>query len=111
MKRLLVLTFVVLFAPPGAARAQDPTLNLAIGDPARKGREAPLQLDAIVETVSGATLNPTELAKRLAGVRLVFVGENHTSIEFHIAQRRLIEELDKTGRKVLIGLEMYPSPE
>jgi len=109
MKRLLAFSMIVLAAAVG--RAQDKTLNLPLGDPARKGREAPLQIDVIVETASGALLNPSELAARLADVRLVFVGESHTSIEFHNAQRRLIEELYRTGRQVMIGLEMYPSPE
>jgi uncharacterized iron-regulated protein len=111
MKRVFAVTVVTLAVLAGVASAQDRTLNLALGDPARKDREAPLQLDVIVDTSNGASLNPAELASRLADVRLVFVGESHTSIEFHNAQRRLIEELHKTGRQVMIGLEMYPSPE
>jgi len=109
MKRLLAFSVILLAG--ATLRAQDKTLNLPLGDPARKGREAPVQIDVIVETGSGAALNPWELARRLADVRLVFVGESHTSIEFHHAQLRLIEELYKAGRQVMIGLEMYPSPE
>ena len=44
-------------------------------------------------------------------MKLLFVGESHTDIEFHDVQRRVIEELHKRGRQVLVGLEMYPVPE
>ncbi len=111
MRRFPLLIPLILAASVLAAAAQDSTLNLPFGDQARKGREAPLQLDVITDTSTGAPLTPVELATRLSDVRLVFVGENHTSIEFHNAQLRLIEELFKTGRQVMISLEMYPSPE
>ena len=111
MRAALTLAIAALVATPAGVRAQDRTLNLELGDPARKGREASLRLDRITDTATDAALSPAELAGRLADVRLVFVGESHTSIEFHNAQRRLIEELARAGRPVLIGLEMYPSPE
>jgi uncharacterized iron-regulated protein len=111
MTRFLAVPVVLAAALAGPASAQDRTLNLALGDPARKDREAPLQLDVITDTSNGASLDPAGLAARLADIRLVFIGESHTSIEFHYAQRRLIEELHKAGRQVMIGLEMYPSPE
>jgi uncharacterized iron-regulated protein len=111
MTRPLAVQVVLAVVLAGTALAQDRTLNLALGDPARKGREAPLQLDVITDTSSGDSLDPKGLAAGLGDVRLVFVGESHTSIEFHNAQRRLIEELHKAGREVMIGLEMYPSPE
>ncbi|MBE3096997.1 MAG: ChaN family lipoprotein, partial [Planctomycetes bacterium] len=110
MRTALALSVAALVVCSAVARAQDRTLNLEIGDPARKGREAPVRLDGITDTATGAALSPAGLAGQLAGVQIVFVGESHTSIEFHNAQRRLIEELSRTGRQVLIGLEMYPSP-
>jgi uncharacterized iron-regulated protein len=93
-----------------AASAQEPT-NLPIGDEARRDRTISLSLDAITDTATGDVITPRDLAARLKDVRIVFVGESHTSIEFHNAQRRLIEELAKTGRRLLIGLEMYPYTE
>ena len=39
------------------------------------------------------------------------MGESHTSIDFHRAQLRLVQELVAAGRPVLIGLEMYPYTE
>ena len=81
---------------------------LPFGDPARRDREAPLALDAITDTRTGALLTPAELAARLTGTRLVFVGETHTSPDAHRIEAQLIEALAATGRPVLVGLEMFP---
>jgi uncharacterized iron-regulated protein len=86
-------------------------MNLPFGDPARRDREAQLILDAVTVTATGESLTPEALAERLAGVALVFVGESHTSPGVHEAQRRLIEALSAAGRKVKVGLEMFPYSE
>jgi aminopeptidase N len=107
MPRITLLLCLLLIALPARGRAQD-VRNLAIGDPARKAREAPVVLDAITDTTTGDLLTPAELAARLADVRLVFVGESHADMDFHRAQLSVIDALRKAGRQVLIGLEMYP---
>lgn len=86
-------------------------LNLPLGDPARRARTAPLVLDGVTDTHRGDLIGPRELAARLDGVRLLLVGESHTSIEFHRVQLRILEELVARGREVSIGLEMYPATE
>lgn len=101
----LLLLALLLAAPLSAA---DKTLHLALGDPARKDRQAPLVLDAVTDTRTGALITPAELANRLGDVRLLLVGESHTDMDFHRAQLRVLEELVRSGRKVLLGLEMYP---
>ena len=111
MKRMLWLAVLTLAGATSLLRADERALNLPIGDPARKDREAAVVLDGITDTSTGATLTPPELAARLDGVRLLFVGESHTDIEFHDVQLRVIQELHKRGRQVLVGLEMYPVPE
>jgi uncharacterized iron-regulated protein len=95
----------------GPAFAQDRTLHLAIGDPARKDKEAPVVLDGITDTATGDLLTPAGFAARLAGVRLLLLGEEHTSMEFHRVQARVIEALARSGRPLMIGLEMYPNTE
>ena len=107
MKRLLLALAV---ACPLTAAAQEPA-NLPIGDPARKDKTVDLVLDGVHDTATGDVITPREMAARLKDVRLVFVGESHTSVEYHNAQRRLIEELTAAGRKVFVGLEMYPYTE
>ncbi len=84
-------------------------LDLAVGDRARSGRHVALVTDGITDTSTGDVLGPAQLATRLDGVRIVFVGEDHESVESHSAQRRLIEALHDRGRQVLVGLEMLPN--
>jgi aminopeptidase N len=103
--RLALLLALLLAASLSAA---DKTLHLPLGDPARRDRQAPLVLDAVTDTRTGALITPAELAARLRDVRLLLVGESHTDMDFHRAQLRVLEELVRSGRKVLVGLEMYP---
>ena len=93
---------------PPAAQADDTLYRLPLGDPARKGRELPVAVDTILDTASGATLTPEELAARLHDTHLLLVGESHTSVEFHRVQLQVVRALHRAGRRVLIGLEMYP---
>jgi uncharacterized iron-regulated protein len=111
MKRPVLLAALLMTCAAAALRADERALNLPIGDPARRDRQVPVVLDGITDAASGATITPPELAARLDGVKLVFVGESHTDIEFHDVQLRVIQELQKRGRQVLVGLEMYPVPE
>lgn len=94
-----------------ALAAGQADLHMQIGDPARRGREAPVVLDGITDTASGETITPAEMARRLATTGILFIGENHTSTEFHEVQRRAISALHEAGREVLIGLEMFPYTE
>lgn len=106
----LAAALLCLAAAPAAplTGAEPDLLHLAIGDPERRDREVPLELDAVTDAATGETITPAELARRLAGARIVLMGELHTSMEFHRAQLRLLQELVRTGRPVLVGLEMYP---
>jgi uncharacterized iron-regulated protein len=105
---IFFLSFVAVSA---IAQSSNQILHLSIGDPARKDREVPLQLDAITDTKTGEAITPAQLVGRLAGVRLLLVGEEHTNIDIHRIQARIIEALQAAGRRVFIGLEMYPSTE
>jgi uncharacterized iron-regulated protein len=97
----------LLLAAAGAL-AEDAVLHLPIGDPARKEREASVVLDAVTDTESGRLLTPAELPPRLLDARLVLVGEEHTAMAAHAVERRVIEELDRSGRRVSVALEMFP---
>ena len=105
----LVVLAATLAAPP--ARAADKLLHLSIGDPARKDRVAPVVLDGVTDTKTGEVITPAELAARLGGTRLLLIGEEHTSVEFHSVQYRVLSALIASGRHVMIGLEMYPYTE
>jgi uncharacterized iron-regulated protein len=109
LTRPLLSVLLALAGAASALHAGDQTLDLPLGDPARKGREMPLVLDGITDAGSGEILTPPELTARLDGVHILFLGESHTDMEFHRVQLRLVEELHRRGRTVLIGLEMYPA--
>jgi uncharacterized iron-regulated protein len=93
------------------AAAEENIYRLPIGDPARRDRQAPVVLDAITDTSSSAALTPADLSKRLEGVRLLLVGESHTDMDSHRIEKRVLEELVRAGRRVTVGLEMYPYTE
>jgi uncharacterized iron-regulated protein len=93
---------------PAAVLARPELWQLEIGDPARKGREVPVVVDAITDTASGEIIAPRELARRLADAGILFVGESHESQAFHDVQRQVLEALREAGREVLLGVEMFP---
>ena len=89
-------------------RADDGILHLAIGDADSRNREVPLVLDALTDSRTGELLTPGELPERLTGVDLLLIGESHTDIDSHRVQLRVVSELHRAGRRVMIGLEMFP---
>ncbi|MFN8587108.1 MAG: ChaN family lipoprotein [Candidatus Eisenbacteria bacterium] len=109
--RLFALALVAALALPYAASADDHAAHLPLGDPARKDRTVGVVLDGITDSATGDTISVSELAARLDGVRLLFVGESHVDMEFHRVQLRVLQELQRRGRTVMIGLEMYPVTE
>ncbi|MGE3840555.1 MAG: ChaN family lipoprotein [Vicinamibacterales bacterium] len=109
--RITAATLALTAALGGVALAQDRSPNLSIGDPARRDRQVSVVLDGITDTTAGDVLTPDELAARLDGVRLLFVGESHTSQAFHDVQLRVLQALRARGRRVIVGLEMYPYTE
>jgi uncharacterized iron-regulated protein len=107
----VLLALILAAACASGALADDTLYRLPIGDPARKTRELPVAVDTLVETSSGATITPEELPAKLKGTHLLLVGESHTSVEFHRVQLQVIKALHAAGRRVLVGLEMYPYTE
>jgi uncharacterized iron-regulated protein len=85
--------------------------QLPLGDPQRAAREVPVVLDGISDTAREDLASPAELARRLEGVRVLFVGEEHTDADAHRVQLQVIEALHRAGRRVLVGLEMFPVTE
>src|SRR5215213_6422636 len=60
---------LLLLLAASALPAQDRSLHLAIGDPARKNREAKVVLDGVTDTRTGEVLTPEWMARRLGDVR------------------------------------------
>lgn len=110
MRRALRAALLLAFAAT-SLRADDAAVDLPLGDPARRERTLAPALDVVLDARTGVAISPAEVAARLAKARLVFLGESHTSAEFHRVQLQVIRELVRAGRKVLVGLEMYPATE
>ena len=91
------------------ASADQRALHMDIGDPARSDEEVTLTLDSITDTATGESIAPQEMARRLSDVGLLFIGETHTNIDAHNVQLRVIQELHRAGREVMVGLEMFPA--
>lgn len=92
-----------------AAWADQQSLHMEIGDPERSKKEVELTLDGITDTATGDVIAPREMAGRLTDVGLLFFGESHTDLDSHKVQLRVIQELHRAGREVMIGLEMFPT--
>lgn len=105
LKKIVAAGWLLASLP---AMAAENVLDLPIGDPARAGREVAVTLDGVVDTRADELITPAEFAKRLANTRVLFVGEEHTTPEFHDVELAAIKALHEAGREVLIGLEMYP---
>ena len=111
MGRLARVTLVVMsMLAPAQAVAQGTTPNnLEVGDPARKATSFPLAVDQIRDTRQATDISPDEVAASLADAGIVLVGESHTSIESHRVQAQVIAALQRAGRRVILGLEMFPA--
>jgi uncharacterized iron-regulated protein len=68
-------------------------------------------VDTILDTASGAVIMPGDLPAKVKSARLLLVGESHTSVEFHRVQLQVLKALHGSGRRVVVGLEMYPYTE
>lgn len=104
----VLASLAAVFVPNAPAFAANPSVfDLEIGDQERRDRQVAVVLDGITDTATGDVLTPQEMAERLADTRILFIGENHTDMDFHRVQARIIEALHRNGREVMIGLEMY----
>lgn len=90
------------------AQGREP-FSLELGDPTRRARTIALAVDQIRDTARDVDVSPDEVAAALADASIVLVGESHTSAESHRVQAAVIAALQRAGRKVTIGLEMFPA--
>ena len=68
----------------------------------------PVPPEVTFDLEAGQPVPDEQLAQRLNNVRLLFLGEFHNQERSHAFQEKIIRELIKSGRKVTIGLEMFP---
>ena len=112
MKRCFTVAALALTVSLGmTAQSKQKIFHLAIGDAERRTRDARVVLDGITDTATGEVLSANQLVSRLRDTRLLLAGESHTTADFHRVQLRVIRALHESGRKVMIGLEMFPYTE
>jgi aminopeptidase N len=48
--------------------------------------------------------------ERVAGKKIVYVGENHNQYSHHVMELEIIKDLHRRGKKLAIGMEMFQRP-
>src|SRR5262249_56627191 len=66
-------------------------------------------VDAIIDAEANEKIQPADLPGRRASTRVLFVGEADVSVESHAVELAVLRELTRAGRRVAVGLEMYPA--
>lgn len=90
--------------------AQEDEFNaerLPIGNPHTKYDFCAIKLNQIFDTNSNTNISLDQLIDRLKEVRIIMVGENHTSEQHHLVQLKIIKGLIKAGMSVCLALEMF----
>ena len=112
MKRCFSLvTLALIVSVSSVAQSKQKIFHLTSGDPERRTRDVRVVLDGITDSADGAVFSVNQRAARLHDTRLLLVGESHMTADFHRVQLRVIRALHEAGRKVMIGLEMFPYTE
>lgn len=72
-----------------------------------EGLEKPVAPGQIIDTGSGKAISFDQLIDALDKVRVIYVGEQHTSMEHHRKQLDVIKALVEKGKQVSVGMEMF----
>lgn len=62
----------------------------------------------VVDTGCGSLLKQDEFVEKLSDVRVVYLGETHTSSEDHKAQLAVLRKLQEKNPCIIVGMEMFP---
>lgn len=54
------------------------------------------------------TVSFQQVMQEIAGKKIICVGEQHNNLSHHFTQLRVIQELFNAGKKIIIGMEMFP---
>ncbi|MFZ7125843.1 MAG: ChaN family lipoprotein [Desulfobacterales bacterium] len=90
IRQWIIIWGITVLAAAAQADGETPRLNL-------------------YEVESGQVMPLEEAVERMADSRIVLVGEHHTRASHHEAQLQIISALEKSGRSVAVGFEMFRS--
>jgi uncharacterized iron-regulated protein len=71
------------------------------------GLENPVTPGEIIDAGSGKSISFDQLIEALGEARVIYVGEQHTSMKHHRKQLDVIKALVEKGRHVSVGMEMF----
>jgi uncharacterized iron-regulated protein len=93
----------------GCAAAQAPAAGNGL-TPYPLAREP--QAGDIIHLPTGITMQFEQAMEMIAAAKVIYIGEMHTNLQAHEAQRRVIEALERRfPGKVAIGMEMFREPQ
>ena len=72
-----------------------------------EGFDQPLAEETILDSAEAQTVTFDQLMDQLAQVRVVYVGERHTSPRHHQIQLQVIRALVERGHQVSVAMEMF----
>ena len=72
-----------------------------------EGIEKSLVAGDILDAESGELINFDQLLGKLEKIRIIYVGERHTSREHHRIQLEIVKALSERGKQIRVGMEMF----
>ncbi len=87
-------------------------LATGVQPPAKRPNPPPpvhLHAEEVIETATGRAIGMDQLAANLSRVAVVYVGEEHTSVQDHGVQLEILRRLSRSGRCVELAMEMFPA--
>jgi len=85
---------------------QTTTYTLPIGRPG----QATVAVNEVRDLRTDEISSVAKVAEAAKGYRFVYIGESHDNPHHHKMQADIIDELAKSGRDVVVGLEMFTRP-
>ncbi|HPR64442.1 MAG TPA: ChaN family lipoprotein [Thermoanaerobaculia bacterium] len=90
-----------------SADAEDEIALLTLGDPGRAFSLAAAPAGTYVDCRTGKELTFDEMVDIMAQARIILLGEEHTNMEQHILQGKILDALAERGIPLILGMEFF----
>jgi aminopeptidase N len=77
--------------------------------PSERGIQKSVKDEALAIDLS-ATQSLSDVIERVAGKKIIYVGEGHDQYAHHLVQLQVLETLHRKNPKIALGMEMFPRP-
>ncbi len=102
-----ILKIFILFLLASNIFAEDTIHNLPLGDSQYCWDQRLLNLDNIYHSIEDRNLNWEEMISKISSSSIILLGESHTNFQHHQLQAKIIEDLSKLGKKVVVAMEFF----